>query len=113
MSIRVFGWDADPIGDPFSFMYCQSDRRGEEILQQQRGNQIKLPDGRFAIQLHPPTAVLLERSARNCLTPFGRVINKLMDPPTLHYPVPAEGDHRQRWQNRFMTPADRPQLQPA
>lgn len=36
------------------------------------------------------------------LLPFGRVIDPLMKPPSISYPIPAMGDHRLRWMQHFM-----------
>jgi hypothetical protein len=113
MSIRVFAWDADPVADPETYLYRQSENRGEAIVKEERGTFLILANGRRAVQLHPPLEILLERSARNYLTPFGRILNKLMDPPGLHYPVPAEGDHRLRWYHRFMTNTKQEENEPA
>lgn len=104
MSIRVFAWDVDPIEDPESYLYRQSENRGEALVrEQQRGTFLFLPNGRRAIQLFPPPEVLQEQSARNFISPLGRILNKLMHPPGLHYEVPAVGDRRLSWRYRFMT----------
>lgn len=103
MSLRVFAWDKDPIADPFAFSCLQSNRRAALIVEEQQGRFITLPDGRLAVQKFPPKEVLLERAARNCVTSLGRILDKMMDPPALHYEVPAVGDHRLRWKRRFMT----------
>lgn len=73
------------------------------MIEDRLGELITLADGARAIRKCPPAEILLERSARNYLTPFGRILNKLMHPPGLHYPFPAEGDHRLRWHYRFMS----------
>jgi hypothetical protein len=41
-------------------------------------------------------------SSTSALIPFSRVTNPLMYPSHLHYQIPAKGDHRLRWLNRFM-----------
>lgn len=112
----MFAWDTDPIADSESYLYRQSENRGADLVEQDRGTFILLPNGRRAVQLFPPLEVLQEQSARNCVTPFGRLINKLMAPPNLHYEIPAEGDHRLSWLYRFMHANKKklePELEPA
>lgn len=98
----MFAWDVDPKADPFAFSCSQSNRRAGLIVEEKQGRFITLPDGRLAVQKFPPEEVLLERAARNCVTSLGRVLDKMMHPPSLHYEVPAIGDHRLRWRYRFM-----------
>lgn len=89
MSHRVFAWDANPMVDPR--LYKLSDERAEAKVNEGGAKFIMLPCGRRAIQLAPSPEVLMERSARNNLIPFGRVFNKLMAPPSINYPIPACG----------------------
>lgn len=56
--------------------------------------------------------------SKACVIPWSRVVDKLMQPPDVNYPIPACGDHRLRWIHRFMDsvdrdPADRPSLEAA
>jgi len=47
---------------------------------------------------------LRELLGQGNLIPFGKVQNKMLKPKPIHYPIPALGDHRIRWQNSFMIP---------
>jgi hypothetical protein len=90
--MRVFAWDANIAVDPR--LYKLSEIRAAEEVGKGKARYVTPPDGRLSIQLEPPVEVLLERSARNSLVPFGRgVIGKLKHPPNLNYPVPACGAH--------------------
>lgn len=102
MSMRVFAWESNPAIDRFK--YRQSNDRAKELVSDGEGFFVTLPDGRRAVQLYPPQEVLLERSARNNLLPFGRVLNKLMHPPSINYPIPAAADRSLAWKLSFMTP---------
>lgn len=87
--MHLFSWDANPMVDP---RLCkQSVARAEAIVTEGRGKFVTLHDGRRAVQYFPPPEVLMERSAKNNLIPFGRVLNRLMAPPSINYPIPACG----------------------
>jgi hypothetical protein len=50
----------------------------------------------------------VESIGRGNIVPFGsRPQNKMLKPKPIHYPVPALGDHRLRWQLSFMIPETR------
>jgi hypothetical protein len=91
MSLRVFAADANPCVD--SFLYRQSDLRGQELVETGRAMFVQLADGRRAVQLLPTREEKAERAVgANNLIPFGRVYNPLMQPPSLHYEIPMAGD---------------------
>lgn len=104
MSLRVFAWDVDPIADPHvRSLYPLSTNRAEEFVSTGRARFLTLSNGRRAVQKLAPAEVLLERSARNCIVPYGRgAIGKIIAPPNLNYPVPAVADHRLSWLYSFM-----------
>lgn len=101
----MFSWELNPAVDRFS--YRLSNRRAQDLVSDGDGFFLTLPDGRKAVQLYPPEEVLQERSARNHVLPFGRVLNKLMAPPSINYEIPAACDHSRAWKGRFMTPPEK------
>lgn len=87
----MFAWDSDPNVD--RHLYPQSNARAKELVDLGRGVYIQLGDGRTAVQLLPPQEEQSDKSiGRSNLIPFGRVYNRLMDPPSLHYEIPHAGD---------------------
>lgn len=101
------------MSDPLArSLYPLSAKRAEEFVSTGRARFIHLSNGRRAVQKLAPAEVLLEKSARNCLIPFGHVINKLMHPPSLNYPIPARGDYRLSWRYSFMH-GEKPEIEPA
>jgi hypothetical protein len=101
MSKRVYGWDQNPATDRFQDRCSNSS--ANFAVETGRGIYIVDGDGRQALQLYPPAAVLAERNARNGITPFGRgPVGLYNAPPKLNYPVPAVGDHRLAWLNSFL-----------
>lgn len=89
MRISVFAWDANPAVD--RRLYPLSGNRASDLVKQDQAKFITLLTGHQAIQLNPPADVLMERSARNNLIPYGRVQNRLMAPHGINYPIPAVG----------------------
>jgi len=62
----------------------------------------------FQMDRAVPDYEIKERIGRSNLIPFGsRPQNKMLKPKPIHYPIPACGDHRLRWQLSFMIPETR------
>jgi hypothetical protein len=56
MSKRVYGWEADPATDSFSFKL--SNERADALVRSQAADFITLPCGRLAVQLRPRPSYL-------------------------------------------------------
>jgi hypothetical protein len=82
--------------DPVEFEAMLTDDEIQPCLDWRTGKQI-------GFKLKTPERV----SSFASLVPFGRVYDKLLQPPSVNYPVPAYGDHRLRWMNRFIDTAPR------
>jgi hypothetical protein len=101
MRMNVYEWNALPGVD--RRLYPLSAKRAQEFVSDGHAKFILLPSGHRAIQKLPPVEILADRAARNTLTPYGRgPVGLQNQPPRLHYPVPAIGDHRLSWRYDFM-----------
>src|SRR5437588_10167046 len=96
MRISVFTSDVSPSVD--SPIYHLSRRRAEEEVR--RGLSIRVSPR--AIQRCQPPDRDYDPLPKGTLVPPVKILNKLQRPPRIHYPIPAVGDHRKRWQLSFL-----------
>jgi len=101
--VSVYDWNSDPAFD--RRLYPLSNARAAEMVAAGQGVLITLPNGRLAIRKCQPREPEPENVRESAAaTPFSKVPNPLRKPSALHYQVPACGDHRVSWLNRFMLP---------